>query len=166
MSYQQVLLLFCVCGKGKWELAANLSVFMRDNCTSLVPALQHSRTSCFTAGEGEIGSHNTGSLGYWCWPLCLWQQGGLDVFVCTVSFWYHVHSLWWRIRRSEWICRLLFFVIQVSRQDNSPLDLCKCWLHGVNKVVTYPCPSSFTCTFWSIMHIAFWLLFPCEGQSQ
>lgn len=128
-----------------------------DKCASLVPALQLSHGSCFKAQDGGSSSHNTGSLGYCCWNLCLWHQGSLGTTSAAdgerfggVDGSVDHYSLWSRI----------------SRQHNSALHLRKCWLHGVNKVVTYPCPSSFTCTFWSIMHIAFCLLLPCESQSQ
>lgn len=46
---------------------------MRDKCTSPVPALQLSDSSFYDSG-GEINSHNTGSLGYCCWNVCLWHK--------------------------------------------------------------------------------------------
>lgn len=147
---------------GSWSI----SVLVRDNCSSLVPAQQLSQGSCLMAWERETSSWNTGSLGCCCWHLCLLQHNVLMSLyaqsLCGTTS--TTPGEGFRAvggsvdHYSSWS--------GVFGQDNPAVDLCKHWLQGVNEVVTYPCPSSFTCTFWSITLIAFWLLFPHEKQSQ
>lgn len=62
MSSQQVLLLFRVCGKGKRELAAHLSLCSRETAVHLVLIVQLSHGSCLTAGEGGTGSLTQAAL--------------------------------------------------------------------------------------------------------
>lgn len=156
---QQVLLHFSVCGKGKWELAADpslcswgtslhLSSQHFSSVMALVSWLRMERPAPTTqaALDTAAGICAYGTKEILVPRLQLKVKDSEEGVGGSVDH----YSLWSRI----------------SRQHNSALDPRKCWLHGVNKVVTYPCPSSFTCTFWSIMHIAFCFLLPCERQSQ
>lgn len=98
-------------------------------------------------------------------PPVLTAARSPDVCVCTVSFWYHVHTLGegGSQRRAGFVDHCSLWP-RVSRQHNTALHLCY-WLQGVKQVVTYAYPFSFTCTLHSIRHIAFWLLFLRQRQS-
>ena len=156
-----------LCGKGKWELAANLSPCSWETTVHLLSQYFSSVMALALRLVKERPAPTTQAALDTAAGICAYDSKEVLMslyaqFLSGTTSTTHGEGFG-GLGGSVDHCSLW---PRVSRQDNSALDLRKGWLHGVNKVVTYPCPSSFTCTFWSIMHIAFWLLFPCERQSQ